>query len=87
MSKILTLWKSPVIVDETGGESSEQPEGAAQDFEKGPHPTPETTPSSRGKASSSSAKQVTMQQFSKQGSFLFITSLCFFRFSNFDMRL
>jgi hypothetical protein len=24
-SKILTLWKSPVLVDETGGESSEQP--------------------------------------------------------------
>jgi hypothetical protein len=78
MSKILTLWKSPVIVDETGGESSEQPEGAAQDSEKGPHPTPETTPSSRGKASSGSAKQVTMQHFNKQGSFLFITFSCFF---------
>jgi hypothetical protein len=24
-SKILTLWKSPVLVDETGGEGSEQP--------------------------------------------------------------
>jgi hypothetical protein len=58
MSKILTLWKSPVIVDETGGEISEQPEGAAQDSEKAPHPTCETTPSSRGKASSGSAKQV-----------------------------
>jgi hypothetical protein len=77
MSKILTLWKSPVIVDETGGESSEQPEGAAQDSEKGPHPTSETTPSSRGKASSGSAKQVTMQHFSKQGSFLFITFCAF----------
>jgi hypothetical protein len=77
MSKILTLWKSLVIVDETGGESSEQPEGAAQDSEKGPHPTPETTPSSRGKASSGSAKQVTMQHFSKQGSFLFITFCAF----------
>jgi hypothetical protein len=29
MSKVLTLWKSPVLVDETGGESSEQAEGAA----------------------------------------------------------
>jgi hypothetical protein len=56
MSKILTLWKSPVIVDETGGESSKQPEGAAQESEKGPHPTPKVTPSSRGKASSGSAK-------------------------------
>jgi hypothetical protein len=87
MSKILTLWKSPVIVDETGGESSKQPERAAQDSEKGPHPTSETTPSSRGKASSGSAKQVTMQHFSKQGSYLFITLLYFFRFSNFDLRL
>jgi hypothetical protein len=43
-SKILTLWKSPVIVDETGGESSEQPGRAARDSEKGPHPTPEATP-------------------------------------------
>jgi hypothetical protein len=79
MSKILTLWKSPVIVAETGGESSEQPEGVAQDSEKEPHPSPEATPLSRGKASSGSAKQVTMQHFSKQGSFLFfITFLCFF---------
>jgi hypothetical protein len=78
MSKILTLWKSSVIVDETGGESSEQPEGVAQDSEKEAHPTFETTPSSRGKASSGSAKQVTMQHFSKQGSFLFHYFLCFF---------
>jgi hypothetical protein len=77
MSKILTLWKSSVIVDETGGESSEHPEGAAQDSEKEPHPTSETTPSSRGKASSGSAKQVTMQHFSKQGLFLFITFYAF----------
>jgi hypothetical protein len=78
-SKILTLWKSPVLVDETGGESSEQPGGAARDSEKGPHPAPETTPSSQGKASSGSTKKVTMQHFNKQGSFLFIT---FSRFSD-----
>jgi hypothetical protein len=35
MSKILTLWKSPVLVDETGGESSEQPGEAARDSERG----------------------------------------------------
>jgi hypothetical protein len=87
ISKILTLWKSPVTVDESGGESSEQPEGAAQDSEKGPHPTPEATTSSRGKASSGSAKQVTMQHFSKQGSFLLTTFSCFFRFLNFNLRL
>jgi hypothetical protein len=28
-SKFLTLWKSSAIVDETGGEASERPEGAA----------------------------------------------------------
>jgi hypothetical protein len=65
VSKFLTLWKSSAIVDEIGGEASERPEGAAEDSEKGPHPTSETTPSSRGKTSSGSAKQVTMQHFSK----------------------
>jgi hypothetical protein len=76
-SKFLTLWKSSAIVDETGGEASERPEGAAQYSEKGPHPTSETTPSSRGKTSSGSAKQVTMHHFSKQGLFLFITFCAF----------
>jgi hypothetical protein len=71
-SKILTLWKSPVLVDETGGEGSEQPEGAARDSEKGLRTTPKTTTSSQGKVSSSSTKKVTMQNLSKQGSFLFI---------------
>jgi hypothetical protein len=86
-SKFLTLWKSSAIVDERGGEASERPEGAAQDSEKGPHSTSETTPSSWGKTSSGSAKQVTMQHFSKQGSFLLITSSCLFRLLNFDLRL
>jgi hypothetical protein len=71
-SKILSLWKSPVLVDETGGEGSEQPGGVARDTEKGLHSAPETTPSSQGKVSSSSTKKVTMQNLSKQGSFLFI---------------
>jgi hypothetical protein len=44
-SKILTLWKSFVTIDELGGESSGQPEGAAASSEKGPHPSPEGTPS------------------------------------------
>jgi hypothetical protein len=77
-SKFLTLWKSSAIVDETGGEASERPEGAAQDSTKGPHSTSESTPSSRKKTSSDSAKQVTMQRFSKQGSFLLITFSCLF---------
>jgi hypothetical protein len=36
MSKILTLWKSPVIVDETGGEISEQPKELLRTQRKGP---------------------------------------------------
>jgi hypothetical protein len=80
-------WKSPVLVDETGGESSEQPGGAAQDSEKGPHSAPETTPSSQGKISSGSMKKVTMQNFSKQGSFVIITLFVLFRFSNFRFEI
>jgi hypothetical protein len=85
-SKILTLRKLPVLVDETGGESSEQPGGAARDSEKGPHSAPETTHSSQGKVSSSSTKKVTMQNFSKQGSFLFITFSYFSDSRIFDLR-
>jgi hypothetical protein len=85
--KILTLWKSSMTVDESGGESSGQHEGAASGSEKGPHPTLEATPSPKGKASSGSAKQDTTQHFSKQGSFLLTTFSCFFRFLNFDLRL
>jgi hypothetical protein len=76
-SKILTLWKSSMTIDGSGGESSGQPEGAAPGSEKGPHPSPEATPSSRGKTSSGSAKQVTMQHFTKQGLFLFIAFCSF----------
>jgi hypothetical protein len=76
-SKILTLWKSSMTVDESGEESSGQPEGATSGSDKGPHPTPEATPSPQGKASSGSAEQVTMQHFSKQGSFLLTTFSCF----------
>jgi hypothetical protein len=80
-SKILTLWKSPVLADETGGEGTEQ-SGVAQDSEKGLHSALRTTPSSQGKASSSSTKKVTMQNLSKQGSFLFI-AFCTFQILEF----
>jgi hypothetical protein len=87
-SKILTLWQSSVTIDESGEESSGQPEGAVADSEKGPHLSPERSPSPQGKASSGSAKQVTMQQFSKQGSSLLSALLFFFpRFLNFDLML
>jgi hypothetical protein len=76
-SKILTLWKSPALVDETGGEGSEQTGGDVRDSGKGPHSDLRKTSTSRGKASPGSVKKVTMQNLSKQGLFLFVT-LCIF---------
>jgi hypothetical protein len=69
-SKILTLWKSPTLVDETGG--------AVRDSEKGPHSGLRKASTSQGKASPNLVKKVTMQNLSIQGSFLFIT-LCTFQ--------
>jgi hypothetical protein len=86
-SKFLTLWKSSTIVDETGEEASERPEEAAQDSEWGPHTVSETTPSPRGKTSSGSTKQVTMQHFSKQGSFLLTTFSYVSQLLNLGLRL
>jgi hypothetical protein len=86
-SKFLTLWKSSAIVDETGEEASERPEEAAQDSERGPLSVSETTPSPRGKTSSGSTKQVTMQHFSKQGSFILTTFSCLSRLLNLGLRL
>jgi hypothetical protein len=68
-SKILTLWKSPTLVDDTG-EGSEQTGGVARESGKGPHSALRKTSASQGKTSSSSRKKVTMQNLSKQGSFL-----------------
>jgi hypothetical protein len=77
-SKILTLWKSPTLVDETGEEASEQtsrlPGEAARDSGKGPHSALRKTSASMGKSSSNSRKKVTLQNLSKQGLFLFVNS-------------
>jgi hypothetical protein len=61
-----------MLVDETGGEGSEQTRGVAWDSGKGPHSALRKTSSSQGKTSSGLTKKVTMQNLSKQGSFLFI---------------
>jgi hypothetical protein len=45
-SKILTLWKSPALVDGTGGEGSEQTGGVARDSGKGLHSALRKTSSS-----------------------------------------
>jgi hypothetical protein len=77
-SKILTLWKSPTLVDETGEEASEQtsrlPGKVVRDSEKGPHSALWKTSASLGKSSSTSEKKVTLQNLSKQGSFLSVNS-------------
>jgi hypothetical protein len=70
-SKILTLWKSPTLVDETGEEDSEQIGEVARDSGKGPQSAQRKTSASLGKSSSKSGKKVTLQNLSMQGSFLF----------------
>jgi hypothetical protein len=50
-SKILTLWKSPALVDGTGGEGTEQTGGVARDSGKGLHSALRKTSSSQGKTS------------------------------------
>jgi hypothetical protein len=73
-SKILTLWKSPTLVDETGEEGSEQTGEVARDSGKGPHSTQRKTFASLDKSFSNLGKKVTLQNLSKQGSFLFVNS-------------
>jgi hypothetical protein len=85
-SKFLNLWKSSTIVDETGEEASERPKEAAQSSEKRPLSISETTPSPQGKASLGSTKQVAMQHFSKQGSFILAASSCHSRLLNLCLR-
>jgi hypothetical protein len=86
-SKFLTLWKSSAIVDDTGEEASKRPEEAAKGSEKRPLSISETTPSPQEKTSSGSTKQVTMQHFSKQGSFILAASSCHLRLLNLGLRL
>jgi hypothetical protein len=80
-SKILTLWKLPTLVDDAG-EGSEQTGGVARESGKGPHSALRRTSVSQGKTSSSSGKKVTMQNLSKQGSFLFV-NFCIFQICEF----
>jgi hypothetical protein len=69
-SKILTLWKSPTLVDEIGEEASEQTGEVAQDSGKGPHSAQRKTSASLGKSSSNSGKKVTLQNL-KQARFIY----------------
>jgi hypothetical protein len=83
-SKILTLWKSLTLVDDTR-EGSEQTGGVARESGKGPHSALRRTSASQGKTSSSSGKKVTMQNLSKQGSFLFV-NFCIFQICEFLLK-
>jgi hypothetical protein len=86
-SKILSLWKSPTLVDETGEGASEQtshlPGETAQDSGKKPCTSLKRTLVSSGKPSASSGKKINSKDLSKKGSLLF-RLLCFpcFKFLN-----
>jgi hypothetical protein len=79
-SKILTLWKSPALVDETR-EGLEQTGGAVRDSIKGPHSDLRKSSTSRGKASPGSVKRVTMQNLRNRVRF-FSLPFVLFRFVN-----
>jgi hypothetical protein len=76
--RILTLWKSSALIDETREEGSEQSlhllGGAVGDSRKEPRSSLRKTSAPLGKSSSSSGKKVTVQNLSKQGSSLFANS-------------
>jgi hypothetical protein len=70
-AKILTLWKSSALVDETGEGGSEQSlhslGGAVHDSRKDPRSSLKKTSTSLGKSISGSGKKVTLQNLSRQG--------------------
>jgi hypothetical protein len=73
--KILTLWKSSVLIDETREEGLEQSlhslGGAVRDSRKEPRSSLKKNSASLGKYSSGSGKKVVVQNLSKQGLSLF----------------
>jgi hypothetical protein len=75
-SKILTLWKSPILIKETGEGASEQTlhsfGEAARDSGKGHCTSSKKTSVSLDKPSASSGKRVTAKDLSKKGPLLFL---------------
>jgi hypothetical protein len=73
--EILTLWKSPMLITETGEGASEQTlhffGEAAQDFGKGHNSSSKKIPMSLGKSSMSSGKKLATKD--KKGSFVSAT--------------
>jgi hypothetical protein len=73
-SKILTLWKSPTLINETREGASDQTlhsfRQIARDSGKEPCTSSKKTSVSMDKPSGSSGKKVTIQNLSKKGSLL-----------------
>jgi hypothetical protein len=73
--RLLTLWKSSALIDETGegslGQSPHSLGEVARDSGKEPRSSLKKTSSSLGKSSSSSGKKVTIQNLSTKGSSFF----------------
>jgi hypothetical protein len=73
-SMILTLWKSPTLINETGEGASEQTLNSlgqtVRDSGKEPCTSSKKSSVSLDKPSASSGKKVTIQNLSKKGSFL-----------------
>jgi hypothetical protein len=79
--RILMLWESPALIDETGEEGSDDSlEGIACDSRKVADSSQKNASASAGKSSSSSGKKVIMKNYSRQGSSLIsitLDSRCF----------
>jgi hypothetical protein len=77
--RILTLWKSSALIDETREKGSEQSLHSLgqtiRDSGKEPRSSSKKPSFSLGKASASSGKKVTIQNLNKKGSSLFINPL------------
>jgi hypothetical protein len=74
--RILTLWKSSALIDETGERGSEQSlhllGEVARDSGKEPRSSLKKTSASLGKSSASSGKKVTIRNLSEKGSSLLV---------------
>jgi hypothetical protein len=69
--RILTLWESPALIDETGEEGSDDSlEGIACGSRRVADSSQKKASASAGKSSSSSGKKVIMKNYSRQGSSL-----------------
>jgi hypothetical protein len=79
--RILTLWGSPALIDETGEEGSDYSlEGIACISRKVADSSQKNASASAGKSSLSSGKKVIKKNYSRQGSSLFsmiLDSRCF----------